>query len=748
METAIPQIDYEGLPSRRWLNLHYFVGSWLGKKTLSHLLISSLILILFTLNTFARDITYTDSNFSIILDYDPLNRPLNKSSNSTNFTYTYDQEYFGTLTNITFPNGSVQYEYDDKLRAIKEIRNIDNQTFVKQYFYDSADRLVSQGVLSTDLDYLYNKQARIKAIPGFISNASYSAFSSLLNRTYNNNLISRFSYLDANNRLQQIITGSVQNLLYTYDSVGNILSINDSVGIKDYRMGYDHLDRLTNVTINQDLYQYEYDSLGNILKINSRNATKRLLYHGSIPHAPSQIIEGSAGVGVYAPASLDTDSRNRTFEFFLVNEKLSNQTNNNFSVDFGTVRFNSSISINISSNPIMVLVQNNYTNAGNYTLNISTDTDTTAAKDQFGITIKSLTLNSLNISLATLNLTLENNINQNISNVNWNCSTGNKSSSALTLSGNSEYAINISYNFSSAGIKTVTCFVISPDSYGNKTLDFEIKGLKIENVSLKEIDANSFEVNFNLNNYYHPLTAAWALKSDNQSFSGSVSLNNSQIATVTQAINFSDDGAQQINITVTSSDIKDTYLDNLVINALEFGNYLRYDFNDTRKIMAFDLYQYWPGNVTVSWNISDPFISNSTSLEQNKSLMVIIETNYTSDGRKEPNPRASSGLFSSQYPEYFYLDMVGMLSLQVLTQSVNNTVSEMIAKSFSGAKTSSWGYDTGYENFTSSLPFNLSNSSSLIILIQHNYSQAGVYATNASINSSSFQDNVQGVVVT
>ena len=164
-------------------------------------------------------------------------------------------------------------------------------------------------------------------------------------------------------------------------------------------------------------------------------------------------------------------------------------------------------------------------------------------------------------------------------------------------------------------------------------------------------------------------------------------------------------------------------------------------------MISFDVYQYWPGTRTVSWNISEPLVRNASNLQQNKSVMVIIEINYTSEGRKEPNPHISSGAFLGSYPDYFPMLLVPLIDAQALYSSKTNTISEIIARSNSGQKNAHWRLETGYENITSSQSFTASNSSSTLIIIQHNYSQAGVYTTNASLNSSIWRDDAQGVVV-
>src|SRR3989344_4363458 len=180
-----------------------------------------------------------DANLNLIkISHDNLNRTLQISTSSEITNYSYDAQYQGTLTNISFGNSSYKYIYDDKLRVIEEKRIIDGIEFNKKYYYDSNDRLVKE-ILSSgqEIDYYYNQQNKIDKIKNITDQTGYNAFGNPLNRTYFNTVLTSFTYQTDNYRLKQIKTivdvpGSqarlMQQLNYTYDNVGNIARINDS----------------------------------------------------------------------------------------------------------------------------------------------------------------------------------------------------------------------------------------------------------------------------------------------------------------------------------------------------------------------------------------------------------------------------------------------------------------------------------------------------------------------------------------
>ncbi len=177
-------------------------------------------------------------NKPITLTYDALNRVIIKNSSDVNITFGYDQQYQGTLSNISMRTVNMTYKYDQRLRTTKETKIINGLTFETKFFYDSQNRVISKEGLS-ELDFIYNLQGKVQQIPNYIPEANYNAFGSILNRTYANTLIQNFSYNAQNNRLTTIRIPSVQNLAYTYDSVGNILTITDAQNNRDHTLTYD-----------------------------------------------------------------------------------------------------------------------------------------------------------------------------------------------------------------------------------------------------------------------------------------------------------------------------------------------------------------------------------------------------------------------------------------------------------------------------------------------------------------------------
>ncbi len=93
-----------------------------------------------------------------------------------------------------------------------------------------------------------------------------------------------------------------------------------------------------------------------------------------------------------------------------------------------------------------------------------------------------------------------------------------------------------------------------------------------------------------------------------------------------------------------------------------------------------------------------------------------------------------------------------MLDYQILKQNSTTAISEMVIRNNNGNKSVSWRLSTGDNvsgsTITSSIPFSLNESKTLMVIIQNNYISENVYPTNVSINSTSNQDSEQGVAIT
>ncbi len=720
----------------------------------------SLVFIPYLAAASTQDLTYDNPTNQVNITYDYLNRISTKNSTNADINYSYDDQYQGTLTNITFGNDTIKYQYDDKLRLTKEIRIIDGIQFEKIFAYDSMDRLVETNVAGKEIEFYYNNQSRVNKISNYITSAFYDAFDKLLNRTYASTKVTEYVYNDSNSRLQQIKTDAIQNLNYSYDAVGNVILINDTANNRTYRMSYDYLDRLVNVSIGGNTWSYAYNSIGNILKIVRDNVnTTKFVYKINPVHAPLQVITGDAGIDVHKLGSLYSADRNQTFQFYLANDKNSTITNVNWTAEFGDGRTAvSTIGFDLLYNDtILVIVQNNYSAGGNHKVNVTSRSNPASydfenLTDKFGITINSLSFTGQNADKANFNIIISNGFNFTVNDINWACDNGAQSNSSFSISSLSSRTEYFNRTYSSPGTKYLNCNVTSSEGNDTKFVKFDMSGIKIEDYNSSSVAENNRNVQFAIKNYWAPVAVNWNIRSDGQLFSDTTAtLATNGSAAISQSINYTTDGSKIVNATIISGGMSDVYNESFSLSAIRIENLESYKNNETnQRILRFNITNYWPHTISnVNWRISDPLTTSndSVTLSPGESRNFTVQINYSSQGVKSPGLLAYNGTFNSSTSDRFAVKMVQILNNLVLKESKDSTIQIAEIINNMGSQVLSWLINSGQQTIYSTQNVSLNNSEQVFVIIETNYTASNVYLPNVTVNSTSYNDTRSGIVV-
>ena len=394
---------------------------------------------------------------SLILGYDSLNRILYKNGTTKNISFSYDQQYQGTLSSVNYTNISYSYVYDKRLRATEEHFSAFSRDFITGMAYDSTDRILETHLPDgEDFDYYYNLQGKIAKVHNYVNQSYYNPFGNPLNRSFFNQKLTAYSYDAENARLRQIKTDSSQILNYSYDSVGNVLKIDDQANSRLYSMSYDNLDRLTNVTINSFTWLYSYDALGRVLKVIKNNSvTTALKYENSVLHFPSDVIDFNTSVDVYRETSLNTSSKSKVFSLYLINEKNSSLQDVSWIASFDDgQKINSTQDFNLTKKEnVLVIVEHTYSSGGNYIINFTGRTGN-AANDYellnllFGAKADSLKILEQNATTIITQFDAKNTLSEIFLNWNWQCNNGIVSSEPFNMSANENLIVIMEHNYS------------------------------------------------------------------------------------------------------------------------------------------------------------------------------------------------------------------------------------------------------------------------------------------------------------
>jgi len=688
-----------------------------------------------------------DSRGQLIhLGYDPLNRILTKNSTDVNITFGYDQEYDGTLSNISNYNTNISYHYDQRLRVINETKRIESVNFENLYAYDSQNRLILKEGLG-EIDQIYNLQGKVQKVPGYVNDSGYSAFGSVLNRTLGNGLIQTFTYNAQNNRLTSIAIPNVQSLNYTYDNVGNILVINDQINARLHSMAYDDLNRLTSANISGTFYKYSYDSLGRMLKIVTNNQSKKFTYN-NLTHAPSQIVDGAAGVDVYKPQELISRNRTRTYEVYLVNDGNTSITGVNLSVQFGDGQTYTNTSLTIESYTRVVFT-NNFSQGGDYRVNVTAVSaninDSQIVHSRFGIRAQNMSRLYANASINTFEFKVHNDINLTAFGANWNCTDGITSLYVANVTANQTLYDYIQLNYTSSGSKTFACTVTSQDGNESKFITFTVPGLEVQNYDVMHQNISSRIIGYDVRNRFTQAVTNISMVSGDTAFSRNTSITNNERVWVFAQLNYTTDGIKDFSIGLTANNVTEAYREEFSRKGAIVENYQRIDSNTTKRILLFDIRNRWQeGNV--SWNISEPALSQNNFIGNNKTIMVMIEQNYTSQGDKEPSIQTRVSSYVDVIKDFFEVRPIQIRSLSTLEEGTT-TVSEMVVQNtLNQTQTFSWQFDSGKDNLSSTQPISL-NTSSIFVYIASNHTSNNVWRTFARVNTTLANDTARGVVV-
>lgn len=200
-----------------------------------------------TSTTDARGITATYT-------YDALNRltAVQYPTATENVSYGYDSclQGVGRLCQITDESGVTDYAYTGYGNVLSEIRTQDGISFVTEYGWDQADRVISMTYPNgRTITILRDAIGRVVSVDStlvdttrnVVHSRTYRGDGLLTSQTFGNGLNETRDY-DTQGRLINQQIGHHETRQYDYDANGNVLSIVRPVEPVEYQ--YDALDRL------------------------------------------------------------------------------------------------------------------------------------------------------------------------------------------------------------------------------------------------------------------------------------------------------------------------------------------------------------------------------------------------------------------------------------------------------------------------------------------------------------------------
>lgn len=253
-----------------------------------------------------------------LFSYDLLGRMISRSEPSLNSTWKYDRYAdntlcgHGRLCEASAGNGySLRNTYDSLGRKSSVTETV-GKTFTYSWTYDANSRINSVTTPGATFNYTYTAYGYLRNIGNWWRADAMDAEGRVTKFAYYNGVNNTETYNPSTGHLLASTAGTgtstvVQNIAYTYDSIGNLQSRSDANSGVSATYGYDVLNRLTTETrtggalSSPQTISWAYDSIGNILSRTDAGVTATYNYPPSgassmRPHAVSSVTGAVNGV--------------------------------------------------------------------------------------------------------------------------------------------------------------------------------------------------------------------------------------------------------------------------------------------------------------------------------------------------------------------------------------------------------------------------------------------------------------------
>jgi len=221
-------------------------------------------------------VSQTDALHTTSLEYDLLGRMIRRISTEGTTNWIYDTDFIGNLSWVRGPDGiSQSYLYDAYGRLETGIDTIAGTRYTTQHTYDSYGRedqltypsgFAVRHVYDTN-GYLTEIQ-RVSDSQVLWEAREANARGQLTEMLLGNGLVTEKTFNPNTGFIENIHTGTIQNMGFQWDARGNLLQRSNSLKSRTEDFTYDNLDRLETSTVNgYPTISVDYDALEHYIQV-------------------------------------------------------------------------------------------------------------------------------------------------------------------------------------------------------------------------------------------------------------------------------------------------------------------------------------------------------------------------------------------------------------------------------------------------------------------------------------------------
>ena len=266
-------------------------------------------------------------------------------STTEQVSFTYDDATsghfgIGRIASMTDPTGSVSYTYERRGLVKTEARTISGNAYSLAYGYDhdankNSVTYPDGKVLTYTFDWADRPVSAVVGASTIVSSAAYAPYGPLTSLVYGNGTTRTVAYdlryRPMENKLVNSMSTVLADYLYAEDALGNISQIHDNLNAGYNRdFSHDDLNRLTTANSGSSLWGtatgngYSYDSMGNLKSIQlGSGRTASFAYSGTLPKLSSVTENGTNRPVGYDAAGNETTVGSATYSYTPRNQLAS-----------------------------------------------------------------------------------------------------------------------------------------------------------------------------------------------------------------------------------------------------------------------------------------------------------------------------------------------------------------------------------------------------------------------------------------